>query len=393
MQDSRRHIAVFTGNRSEYGLQVPILRAIEQDPRLEYRLLVAGAHLKDELGRTLTEIEGDGFRIAARVDMNVPDDGLSATAKAIGLGVTRLSQILEEIQPDVLLIYGDRFEAFAAAIAASQMGIPTAHLEGGDYTEGGALDDSVRHAITKLAHLHFTTNDAAAQRVRRLGEEEWRIFNVGYPALDLIAAGQFAAPDEVYRRFHLDRDRPILIFTQHSIATEFERAAEQIRPSLQALETAGRQWGCQVIITYANDDAGGCRIAAQIETFAARDLPFVQVHRSLGRHFYHGVLNLASACVGNSSSGIKETPALGCPCVNIGSRQNGRLRAENVIDVDYNAADIERAIGRCLFDEAFRQAARTCSNPYGSGQAGRRIAEILATVRLNRSLIQKKMTY
>ncbi len=171
---SRRRIAVFTGNRAEYGLQYPILRALAADPRFEYFLLVSGAHLQEDFGRTITEIEQDGFHIYRQVKIEMEQDTLAATARAIGSGVLSVSRILEELKPDFLLVYADRFEGFSAVIAGSQMNVAVAHVEGGDCTEGGALDDSVRHAMTKLAHLHFTTNEQASERIRRLGEEPWQ---------------------------------------------------------------------------------------------------------------------------------------------------------------------------------------------------------------------------
>jgi len=390
---AKRRIAVFTGNRSEYGLQFPVLKAIARDSRLEYFLLVSGAHLKEDFGRTLQEITADGFAVYDQVAMDMDDDTLQATASAIGTGTVSLSRVLARLQPDFLLLNGDRYESFAATIAGTQMGIPTAHIEGGDYTEGGALDDSVRHAMTKLAHIHFTTNEQAAERVRRLGEEPWRVHNVGLPSLDTIAGGDYATPAQVYDRYGLSPDRPVLIFTQHAIATECDQAGEQIRPSLAALEEAAREWGCQVLITYPNDDAGGRRIIAELEAVAARRIPGLQVHRSLGRFYYHGVLAVASACVGNSSSGIKETPAFRCPAVNIGTRQQGRLRAANVIETGYDRATIAKAIWNCLFDDEFRAGVQACENPYGSGNAGAQIADVLATEALTPRLIQKQMTY
>jgi UDP-N-acetylglucosamine 2-epimerase (non-hydrolysing)/GDP/UDP-N,N'-diacetylbacillosamine 2-epimerase (hydrolysing) len=292
-----------------------------------------------------------------------------------------------------MLVYSDRYEAFAACIAATQMGIPTAHLEAGDYTEGGALDDSVRHAMTKLAHLHFATNEPAAERVRRMGEEPWRVSMVGLPALDRIVADDYTKANVVRERFGLDENRPLLLFTQHAVATEFDRAVEQVRPSLAALEEAGGRWNCQILMTGSNDDAGGRRIMEELERFASRGLPFVQLHRSLGRSHYHGVLAIADACIGNSSSGIKETPALRCPTINIGTRQQGRLRGGNVIETDYDRAEIVAAIDRCLHDEAFLARVAAGENPYGCGQAGTRVAEILATVSLDGHLLRKRMTY
>jgi UDP-N-acetylglucosamine 2-epimerase (non-hydrolysing)/GDP/UDP-N,N'-diacetylbacillosamine 2-epimerase (hydrolysing) len=389
----KRKIAVFTGNRAEYGLQYPILRALAEDQRVDYYLLVSGAHLKEDFGRTVIEIEADGFEVYAQVEMEMPEDTLLATAQAIGSGVLSLSRILADLAPDLLVVYADRFESFSAMITGTQMGIPTAHIEGGDYTEGGALDDMVRHAMTKLAHLHFTTNEQARKRVLKMGEEPWRVFNVGFPAIDLIAAGLFAGPDEVRQRYDLDPERPLLILTQHSVATEFNQAAAQVQPALAALAEAVTELNCQAIVTYPNDDAGGRRIMAEIERLEARGLQFLQCHRSLGRFWYHGVLNIAAACIGNSSSGIKETPAFHCPCINIGSRQRGRLRADYVIDVDYDQEQIRAAIERCLQDEELHNQVQQCTNPYGAGNASAKITDVLATVEINQALIQKKLTY
>ena len=394
---TKRKIAIYTGNRAEYGLQYPIIKAISEHPALEYYLLVSGAHLEENFGYTKDEIEKDGFQIYGEVTLDMPEDSLYATARAIGSGVVDLTRWLSEIRPDFLVVYADRFEGFAAMIAGSQMNIPTAHVEGGDLTEGGALDDSVRHAMTKLAHLHFTTNEQAADRVRRLGEEPWRVFNVGFPALDLIAAGEFASPEKVCERYRLDLSKPVVIFTQHSVTTEFKMASDQILPSLEAMGRLAEE-GCQVIITYPNNDAGGLRIIQSIENFRQHELPNLQIHKSLGRYYYHGVLNLCGkagqgACVGNSSSGIKETPIFGCPVVNIGSRQNGRLRADNVIDVSYNADEIYRACEKAIFDKNFRLHCQNVQNPYGAGNAGAQIAGVLSDIDINIGLLQKKMTY
>lgn len=397
MTSNKRKIAVFTGNRAEYGLQYPILKAIDAHPELEYYLLVSGAHLQEDFGYTLQEIEKDGFKVFAEVKLEMEEDTLFSTAQAIGSGILSLSLILDKIRPDFLVVYADRFEGFSAVITGTQMNIPTAHIEGGDITEGGALDDSVRHAMTKLSHLHFTTNEQAAERVRLLGEEPWRVYNVGFPAIDLIVAGHFATPAELKKEYGLTPDKPIIIFTQHSVTTEFEKAAEQVRPSLEALRILAKE-GCQVIVTYPNNDAGGRRIIKEIEKSRQERLDNYRVYQSLGRYNYHGVLNMCGrigrgVCAGNSSSGIKETPVLGCPVVNIGSRQNGRLRADNVIDVDYNRDDIISAVHKALNDEEFRGQCRNCKNPYGAGNAGEQIADVLATIDINLNLLQKRMTF
>jgi UDP-hydrolysing UDP-N-acetyl-D-glucosamine 2-epimerase len=392
---NKRKVAVFTGNRAEYGLQYPILRAIAADSRLEYFLVAGGAHLQQDFGRTMAEIEADGFRVYREVEMRMEQDTLFATAQAIGSGILSLSRILDELRPDLLVVYADRYEAFAAMITGTQMNIPTVHIEGGDYTEGGALDDSVRHAMTKLAHLHFATNQQAVERILRLGEESWRVFNVGQPSLDLITAGLFAPPEEVITSLGLDISRPIILFCQHSVTTEFEKAAEQVKPPLQALKALARE-GYQIIITYPNNDAGGRQIIAELEKL--KDEPNIQITKNLGRRRFHGLLNVIGrrgrgAFVGNSSACIKETPVFGCPVVIIGTRQQGRLRANNVLEVSYDSDETLAAIRRCVEDETFHRQCHTCVNPYGAGNAGSRIAEVLATVPLDTRMLRKKMTY
>ena len=392
-EHNKRIIAVFTGNRAEYGLQYPIIRAIEYDERVDYRLIVAGAHLKGEFGDTLDEIRQDRFVVHCEIEVDLEADHIYSTASAIGSGIMRVSEVLKSMEPDILVVYADRFEGFAALIAGTQMGIPTAHVEGGDYTDGGALDDSVRHAMTKLAHIHFTTNSSAKGRVLAMGEEPWRVHDVGYPTIDLIKEGNFSAPEEIYSLLNLDGKLPILAFTQHSVTTEFSEASQQIRSSLIALETAGNRWGVQSVITYPNNDAGGRSIIEEIKLFEKKKLPFIRVIENLGRYRYHGLLNVSDICIGNSSSGIKETAAFKCPCINIGSRQRGRMRAENVIDVGYESDEIIDAIETCMKDSVFLANVAACNNPYGDGNTGSKIVNVLATVDLDKKLVQKKMMY
>ncbi len=392
----KRIIGVFTGNRAEYGLQFPVLKAIDTHPELEYRLFVSGAHLDENFGKTLEEIKKDGFRVDAEVKIEMDAGTLESNVQAIGSGILSIGNALSRIKPDMMVVYADRFEGLAAVVASTQMNIPTAHIEGGDLTEGGALDDSVRHAMTKLSHLHFTTNQQASNRILGMGEEEWRVHTVGFPAIDLISQGNFATPDEVVERLGMDLNTPIILFTQHSVTTEFDVAAEQVEPSLRALEELAVS-GIQIIATYPNNDAGGRSIIQKLVEMDARAIDGIQVHRSLGRYLYHGVLALAKdsnrrvVCVGNSSSGIKETPVFGCPSVNIGSRQSGRLRGQNIIDTDYTTQPIVDAVMRCMEDEVFRKICHKTDNPYYLGNVGKKIADVLASVSINEVLVRKQM--
>ena len=392
-----RRIAVFTGGRAEYGLLLPLLRAIQNSPSLECLLLVSGSHLSPDFGATISEIEENGVATAARIELNLDDDSPFGTAQAVGSGILEVSKSLAILGPDMLIVYGDRFETFAAAIAAFEMNIPVAHVEGGDYTEGGAQDDSVRHAITKLAHLHFTTNEQASDRVKKLGEEPWRLHTVGLPVLDLVAAGDFASPEEVSDELDLELNHPVVLFCQHSVATEPDQADSQIEPSLLALEELAGL-GYQIVITYPNPDAGGRKIIDRIKSFEHMGLDRVRVRPSLGRYLFHGVLNVIGrvgrgACAGNSSGGIKETPAFSCPTVNIGSRQRGRLRGDNVIDVPYDTQGIVSAIRACAEHDRWLLRDIDCLNPYGSGDSAMRIAAVLSETSFDNRLLQKKMVY
>lgn len=391
----KRIIAVFTGNRAEYGLQYPVLKAIDAHDNLDYRLIVSGAHLDDDFGKTIKEIQNDGFIIHSQVDIDLNEERKDCTSRAIGTGIVSMCEALNEIEPDILVVYADRFEGFAAVIASTQMNIPTAHIEGGDITEGGALDDSVRHAMTKLSHIHFTTNQQASNRILAMGEADWRVHTVGFPAIDMISEDNFATSKEIEEKYNIDTKKPIVLFTQHSVTTEFELSEEQIIPSLNALNELARK-NIQIFITFPNNDAGGKKIIETINNFTSSLHENIQVHISLGRYFYHGILALSKdfdkriCCAGNSSSGIKETPAFKCPTVNIGSRQQGRLRSDNVLDADYDSDQIKTAINKCLFDDKFRNISHNCSNPYGEGDAGIKIAEVLSKVSLDSKTILRK---
>jgi UDP-hydrolysing UDP-N-acetyl-D-glucosamine 2-epimerase len=397
-----RKIAVFTGNRAEYGLLLPVIKEISNRNHLELMLLVSGAHLDPLFGRTIDSIKANGFSVSAEIAVDLKSDDLYSTAIAIGEGIQAIASALKKLKPDFLIVYADRFEGFAAVVAASQMRIPVAHIEGGDMTDGGALDDNVRHAMTKLSHLHFTTNQQAADNVLQLGEEDWRVFNAGLPSLDAILQGKLASKSEIATKWSIDFNAPIILFTQHSVTTQFDQSAIHIEASLNALEHFLHK-GAQVFVTYPNNDAGGKLIIESINTWQ-QHLPSATQKRlfvvpALGSYFYHGLLALSKdplvrlVCVGNSSSGIKETPVFGCPTVNIGSRQDGRLRAGNVLDVPYDMQSILTAITQCLDDSAFRKHCAAVDNPYGSGNAAKAIVDVLQSMPLDNRLIAKKTIF
>jgi UDP-N-acetylglucosamine 2-epimerase (non-hydrolysing)/GDP/UDP-N,N'-diacetylbacillosamine 2-epimerase (hydrolysing) len=396
---NKRKVAVFTGNRAEYSMLSPILQGLKKHQDIEYILIVSGAHLYEKRGNSLNEINEDGFVIHHKLylDNQGGTDELSTT-KTIGEVVMKLSELLSSIEVDLMLVASDRFESFGACIASTQLNIPTAHFEGGDITQGGALDDSLRHAMTKLSHFHLTTNEDALNRIIKMGEEPHRIINVGFPGIDSVASGNYMGMKGVLDTLKLNPERPVILFTQHSITLTPEKAGEQIAPSLLALQELQKILDAQIIITYPNNDAGGEIIIKELEKLQALDLPGFQFFPHLGRARYYGLLNLMGnklkgVCVGNSSSGIKETPIFNCPSIIIGSRQDGRLRGENVITVDYDKEKIKEAIMKCLTDEIFREACKNFKNPYGSGNSGKIISDFLASVELNYAVLNKQMTY
>lgn len=383
---NNRKIAVFTGNRAEYGLLRPVIKELLSRQGCKIKLIVSGSHMSEKYGNTLSEIES--------IDrLNVSSIALARSCRgnsivpAFAELLTKGSKLLASTVPDILVLAGDRYESYAMAVAAFYSNIPIAHLFGGDLSQGGHLDDSVRHSITKLAHLHFVSNRDSLRRVLRLGEERWRVYNVGSTAIDNFLSGEFTKPHDIGRELSMDVNKPIIVFTQHPVTTVSELAQSHIKESLEAL----KEFGCQTVITYPCNDLGGDEMIEVIKKYAG--VPHFRIRKSLGWKNYYGILKIVTAVVGNSSSGIIETPVFKIPCINIGTRQQGRLRAENVIDVPCKKQAILKALRKASFDKVFLKKVKRCSNPYGSGGASLQIADALENVILNKCLLQKKMTY
>ena len=382
----KRKIAVVTGTRAEYGILYPVLKAVEQHPKLQLLLVATGMHLSHEFGYTVRELEKDGFRIDAEVDMLLSDDTLSAMSKSVGTGIIGLTQTWERLDPDVIVVLGDRLEPLAAAISGAYMNIPVAHIHGGDTGKGG-LDESARHAITKFAHAHFPATKKSAARIIRMGEDRWRVHTVGSPALDSILNEPLLPPKTIARKLGLDLSRPVILVVQHPVTTQVEQAPEQMRQTLEAVV----QLQYPTIVIYPNSDAGGRRMINVIKQYES--YPFVKTFKSLPRREYLSLMKVTSAMVGNSSSGIIDAPSFGLPAVNVGIRQEGRERGENVLDAPHKKSDIARVLKRALSDEKFLAEVRKCENPYGDGKAGPRIAEALSRIAITPGLLQKKSTY
>jgi len=380
-----RKIAVMTGTRAEYGILKPLLKAINKHPRLDLALVVTGMHLSKEFGYTIKEIRKDGFRIDARVEMLHAEDTGAAMAKSIGKCIQKMTEVLIRIKPDFLVLLGDRAEMLAGAAAASYMGITIAHLHGGEVS--GSVDDSIRHAITKLAHIHFPATRGSANRIVKMGEDPSRIFVVGAPTMDTILNEKLPKRAELSKKYGFDPSKPILLVLQHPIVTEANEAADQMRETLDAIVELKHQ----TILIYPNADAGGRRMIKVIKKY--EKYPFIKSFKSIPYADYLGLMGAASVMVGNSSSGIIEAPSFHLPVVNIGTREKGRERSTNVIDVNYEKREIVKAVKKALHDKKFRNKVKRCKNVYGDGKASQRIVKVLSEIKITPKLLQKKITY
>ena len=378
-----RAIGVVTVARSDYGIYLPVLREIQRSPDLALSLIVSGMHLSPEFGLTVQEIERDGFEIHERVNMLLPTDAPEGVSKSIARGIDGFAEVYARKQPDILLVLGDRFEMLASVVAALPFNIPVAHIQGGESTQG-AIDEAIRHSITKMAHLHFASTDMHAQRVIQMGEEPWRVTVSGAPALDNLNAMRFLEAPEIEELYGLDLSEPPLVVTYHPVTLEYEHTEAQLRELLSAIGEAE----LPVIFTYANADTRGARINEMLRGFVAEH-DRIQLVPNLGIRAYFSLLSHSAAMVGNSSSGIIEAPSFKLPVVNVGNRQQGRTRALNVIDVDCSRDAILAGVRRALSVE-FRASLENMENPYGDGHAAERIVQRLREVELGKELLMKR---
>jgi UDP-hydrolysing UDP-N-acetyl-D-glucosamine 2-epimerase len=378
-----RTIGLVTSSRADYGIYLPVLRALQADPDFKLEVYVTGMHLAPEFGYTVAAIEADGFPIAERVEMLLAADSPGGISKSMGLGVMGFAEVFSRRRPDILLVLGDRFEMIAAPLAALPFKIPVAHLHGGELTQG-AMDDALRHSISKLSHYHFVSTEAYARRVIQLGEEPWRVLVCGAPSLDNLKTTPLLDPAALRARFGLDLPAAFLLVTFHPVTLEYEQSDWHIRELLAALSAQD----LPPLFTLPNADTGGRRIIAAIRDYVGSH-PAALMADNLGTQGYFSLMARAAAMVGNSSSGILEAASFRLPVVNIGTRQEGRLRAANVIDTGYEREAILGAIQQAT-SPAFRAGLAALENPYGDGRAAERILQALKTLPLGDELLKKR---
>jgi len=381
-----RRIAVVTGTRAEYGLLKSSMEAIREHDALTLQVIATGMHLSGTYGRTIDEIRADGFEIDATPEMIVDGDTGAAMAKSLGLGIAAFVDTLELLESDIVLVLGDRDEPLAAALASAHMNIPVAHIHGGDAAKGATIDESIRHALTKFAHLHFPVTERSANRIRKLGEEPWRIEVVGAPGLDDVLANEYASPTEL-EEYGIDADERTIVVLQHPLTKTPDRAGEQMYQTLEAVDS----FDAQIVCIYPNSDAGREAIVDEIERREGQ-AGFLSF-KNLPRPFYLALLETADVLVGNSSSALIEAPSFDLPAVDVGPRQRGRERADNTISVEHDEVTIRDAVERALTDLEVRERAVSCVNPYEQGGAGKLIANCLADTALDESLLSKELTY
>lgn len=357
---SRRVIAVVTGSRADYHLLGPLLRALRDSATFEMQLLVTGAHLEAKFGNTWKGIVADGFAIRDTIPVELDGQEPVDVARAMSKAVHGFGDVYARLNPELVMLLGDRYEIFAAAAAAAPFAIPVAHIHGGEVTEG-AVDELFRHAISKMAHIHFVATKDSRQRLIRMGEQPNRVHVVGALGLDGMASTQFLDRQEVEAKVGVPLRTPVLVVTYHPETTEPELVAERTDSLLAALADVPAG---SIIFTGVNADTKHDDIAIRIEKFVACHSDRAVTHHSLGQQLYFSLARIADVVVGNSSSGIIEMPSLGVPTVNIGDRQKGRPRAKSVIDSSDDPASIAAAIQHAI-DPRFRSRIMRARNPYG----------------------------
>ena len=372
---SKRKVCVVTGTRAEYGLFYPIMRKIQDSNKLELQLIATTMHLSEEFGSTYKQIEKDGFIIDEKIENLLASDSKSSVAKSTGLATILLSDAFTRLQPDILLLLGDRYETHAAATTAMLMNIPIAHIHGGEITEG-AVDEQIRHSITKMSYLHFSSTEKYRQRIIQMGEDPSRVFTSGAPGIDNIINLELFSKTDLEDTLNWKFDMKSALFTYHPVTLGSSNINDEINQIFAVLE----QTDLNILFTYANADDSGRVINQKIEEFCQTNPTKYKVVKSLGQLRYLSTMKYVDLLIGNTSSGIIEAASFQKPVVNIGDRQKGRLQSGNVIDCSIEI--LTTTIEQALSDE-FQNSCKVCKNIYGEGHASNTIVDVLSHVELS----------
>jgi GDP/UDP-N,N'-diacetylbacillosamine 2-epimerase (hydrolysing) len=388
----KKKFLAITGIRSEYDILYPVIDRLRKDKNCEVKVVVCGPHLSEFHGRTAKEIEKDGFKIADKIDYLLMTNRKIQRPKGAGILLYALAQAVEREAPDFLIVVGDREESIAAAMVGNYMDILVAHIAGGDTVYGNS-DDPIRHAVSKLSHLHFVFTQAHGEVLRRTGEESFRIFNVGNPAIDRIVASPQVGLRSISMKLNFNlTDANYVVFIKHPLSSEQVNAYQQIKLTLLALEELGREKGLKTVGIYPNTDPGSFDIVRAIEEF--KDSQYIRFYKNLERNMFVNLVRHSLAIVGNSSMGILEAPFFKLPTVNIGNRQRGRINCGNVRFVGYDKQKIKDEIEKACFDLKYRSYVKSLKNIYGNGHSAEKIASIFKKIDFReKKWLIKKLKY
>lgn len=383
-----KKIIAVTGARSEYDILFPVLKKISK--KYQLKIIATGAHLSENYGKTIKLIENDGFEIADKVYNLISTDEKIGRVISLGNQISGIAQSLYREKPDLVLVVGDREEAISTTLTCAYMDIAVAHIAGGDIAKDGNIDNSVRYAASKFAHFHFTILEQHKQNLLRLGEDEWRIFTVGNPALDRFVDTALIDEKELSEKIDFDVQlQPYIMLIQHPIITNYEKEAQNIKSTLDAVVATG--YNC--LVNYPNSDAGNFPIIEAYQTYKKKHPHQFFLFKNFEREIYINLLRNAKCLVGNSSSGLLEAPSVGLPVVNVGPRQRGRTHGGNILFVDYDTNDILKAINKSLFDKQYIAKVKQCINPYGNGKSAQKIVSIIDKLEITPKVIHKNITY
>lgn len=380
----KRKILVTLESRATYGYAKNVMLEMSKYPDLELQTLVTGMHLVPELGNSIDLIRRDGFPINYEVPLHGGDKSNSSWSEALGLGINGFAQVYEAAKPDIILLSGDRVETFGCCVAAAYMGIPIAHIQAGD--KSGHIDDSARHAIGKFSHIHLASCQDSVDRLISMGEQEFRVFNVGAPQLDNIENYNFKSESTEIDGQEIDLSKPYILMVQHPVMAEIDNASEQIKETIKACKKSN----LQTFIIYPNSDLGYKQIVDEINNTNSSNFTIL---KNVERDAYLKLLANCSVLVGNSSSGILEAPSFRVPVINIGNRQRGRPQAQNIINCEFDSESIWSKIKFALEDIKYKESLQDVINLYGDGKSSKRICKILSSIEINRLLIDKECTY
>ena len=384
MVNKKKKIAYISGTRADFGLMTPILKAIDRNRYLDLQVYVTGIHLMKEFGHTIDAVKKE-FPKTKKIEAVFKTDDRSGMADFTGEFLNQLVGVLDKDRPDLILTLGDRPEMLCAALAALYLGIPTGHVHGGEKTS--TVDELARHAITKLAHIHFPATKESAERIKKMGEEDQRIHVVGAPALDVILNEKLPTREELFKELKIDPNQKVILVSQHPVSGEVKQAGKQIRETLAAV----KKFGLSVVITYPHADAGGRKIIEAINR--EKNNPMFRIIPSLNYKKFLALEKECSVWVGNSSGAMIESSSFKTPAVNIGTRQMGRQRGDNVIDTGYDRYEIEKAIYKSLNDFKYQTKLKKVKSPWGDGKTGPRVAKLLENLKIDSKLLKKQIIY